>query len=441
MADRPSPSTNAGLSQQEAQARLERDGPNELSQAQGRNLLHIALEVAKEPMFQLLVAAGLIYLALGDLGEALMLLAFVTITIGITIFQERRSEKVLETLRDLTSPRATVIRDGLRQQVAGRDLVLGDLIALTEGERIPADAVLLSANDLMTDESLLTGESASVSKVVQTANVPAARPGGDNLPFVYSGSMVVRGQGLAEVTATGARSEIGKIGSALAKIKDEATPLNQQMRRLVRIFSVLGLTLSVIVVLLFGLTRGHWLNGVLAGITLAMSMLPQEFLLILTVFMVMGSWRLSQHRVLARRSATIETLGAATVLCTDKTGTLTANRMSIAQLEADGHVWTSDQADLPEEVHRLMEYGILASEVDPFDPMEVAFVELGQQHLRDTEHLHATWMLAYEYGLSPDMLAMSHLWKAADQASHIIAAKGAPEAIADLCHLPAEQLA
>ena len=227
MADRPSPSTNAGLSQKEAQARLERDGPNELSQAQGRNLLHIALEVAKEPMFQLLVAAGLIYLALGDLGEALMLLAFVTITIGITIFQERRSEKVLETLRDLTSPRATVIRDGQRQQVAGRDLVRGDLIALTEGERIAADAILLSANDLMTDESLLTGESASVSKVAKTENVPAARPGGDNLPFVYSGSMVVRGQGLAEVTATGVRSEIGKIGSALAEIKDEATPLNQ----------------------------------------------------------------------------------------------------------------------------------------------------------------------------------------------------------------------
>jgi P-type Ca2+ transporter type 2C len=431
----------AGLSDEEAAARLRAEGPNELPQAERRSLLLIVLEVAREPMFQLLIAAGLIYLILGDLGEALMLLAFVTITVSISIIEERRTEKVLEALRDLTSPRALVIRGGARKRIAGREVVRGDVILLAEGDRVPADATLLAANELQTDESLLTGESVPVRKLARSGMLPAARPGGDDLPFVFSGTMVVRGQGAAEVTATGANSEIGRIGRALGGIEDAPTPLHAQTRRLVRAFAVIGLSLSAAVVMLYGLMRGAWLVGVLAGITLAMSMLPEEFPLILTVFMVMGAWRISQQRVLTRRSAAIETLGAATVLCTDKTGTLTLNRMSIAELEADGAVWRSDQGALPENFHRLLEYGILASERDPFDPMEKAFVELGQNHLAGTEHLHRKWILAHEYGLSPDMLAMSHIWKALDHEEYFIAAKGAPEAVGDLCHLPPDRLA
>jgi Ca2+-transporting ATPase len=213
-----------------------------------------------------------------------------------------------------------------------------------------------------------------------------------------------------------------------------------QTRRLVRLFATAGLSLSAAIVLLHGLLRGAWLAGILAGITLAMSTLPEEFPLILTVFMVMGAWRLSQRRVLTRRSATIETLGATTVLCTDKTGTLTLNRMSIAALEADGTGWRPGQGAPPEPFHRLLEYAILASERDPFDPMEKAFLEVGQQHLTGTEHLHHEWMLTHEYGLSPDMLAMSHVWKARDREHYVIAAKGAPEAVADLCHMPAARL-
>jgi Ca2+-transporting ATPase len=431
--------TITGLSEQEAAARLRREGPNELPQAEHRTLLRIALEVGREPMFQLLIAAGLIYLALGDLGEAMMLLAFVVITVSISIVQEKRTEKVLETLRDLTSPRALVIRSGERKRIAGREVVRGDIVILAEGDRVPADASLIEANELQTDESLLTGEAVPVRKVARSGVPPPARPGGDDLPFVFSGTLVVRGQGIAEVSATGSNSEIGRIGKALGGIENAPTPLHAQTRRLVRLFATVGLSLSAAIILLYGFLRGAWLAGVLAGITLAMAMLPEEFPLILTVFMVMGAWRISQQRVLTRRSATIETLGAATVLCTDKTGTLTLNRMTIAALAVDDAVWRPQQGALPEPFHRLLEYGILASERDPFDPMEKAFLEAGQKHLTGTEHLHHEWVLAHEYGLSPDLLAMSHVWKARDRERYVIATKGAPEAVADLCHMSADQ--
>jgi Ca2+-transporting ATPase len=429
-----------GLSEPEAARRLRAEGANELPQADRRTLLRLVLEVGREPMFQLLIAAGLIYLFLGDLGEALMLLAFVLITVSISVVQERRTEKVLETLRDLTSPRALVIRSGERKRIAGREVVRGDLVVLAEGDRVPADARLLEASDLLTDESLLTGEAVPVRKLARSGDPPPARPGGDDLPFVFSGTLVVRGHGIAEVHATGPQSEIGRIGKALGTIEEAPSPLRAQTRRLVRVLTVFGLALSAVVIALFGVMRGAWLGGILAGITLAMSMLPEEFPLILTVFMVMGAWRISQQRVLTRRAATIETLGAATVLASDKTGTLTQNRMSIAALEVDGVLWQPAQGALAEPFHRLLEYGILASERDPFDPMERAFVELGQAQLAGTEHLHREWVLAHEYGLSPDMLAMSHVWKGLDHPHYVIAMKGAPEAVADLCHLGAGRL-
>ena len=434
-----------GMSEHDARLRLVAEGYNELPQSERRTLLRIVIEVLRDPMPQLLLAAGLIYLVIGSAGEAAMLLGFVVLSLGITIVQERRTEGVLEALRDLTSPRALVIREGERRRIAGREVVRGDLIVLAEGDWVPADARLVLAADLQTDESLLTGEpvpavKVAAGKVAATDAGVIGRPGGDGLPFVYSGSMVVRGQGVAEVVATGARSEIGKIGKSLGEIDDEATPLRAQVRRMVKLFSVIGLALSSVVVLIYGFARGEWLNGVLAGITLAMSMLPQEFPLILTVFMAMGAWRISRQRVLTRRSAAIEALGSATLLCSDKTGTLTMNRMSVAELSAGEQTWTAEDAAFPEAFHALVEFGILASETDPFDPMEKAFHELGAKHLSNTEHLHARWVIAHEYNLGPDLLAMTHVWRAAEGGSYVIAAKGAPEAIADLCHLDASCL-
>ena len=323
-----------GLREADAQARLKSEGYNELPRPDRRTPLRIIVEVVREPMLALLLAGGVIYLALGDLKEALILLVFATMSVLITVVQETRTERVLEALRDLASPRALVIRDGERKRIAGREVVRGDVIVLAEGDRVPADAVLVQCHDLQIDESLLTGESVPVRKTA-SADVAASkdrRPGGDDLPYVFSGSLVVRGTGTGEVIATGARSEIGKIGHSLSTLETEPPRLQAQTRRLVWVFALVGGAVSVLAVLLYGMLRGGWLDAVLAGIALGMSMLPEEFPVVLTVFMAMGAWRISRARVLTRRAAAIETLGSATVLCTDKTGTLTENRMSIAEL-------------------------------------------------------------------------------------------------------------
>jgi Ca2+-transporting ATPase len=438
-----------GLSQAEAKRRLQTEGPNELSPPKRRTPLRIALEVAREPMFQLLLAAGGLYLLLGDRAEAGMLLAFVALTAGITVVQEQRTERALEALRDLTSPRAQVLREGQRQRIAGREVVRGDVLVLTEGDRVAADARVLSAGDLSADESLLTGEAEAVAKhAADRTAAPASAQGLGDPAMVYAGTLLVGGQGLAEVVATGPDSQIGRIGKSLSSIDETETPLRAQTRRLVRQFSVLGVALSAAVVVLYGLTRGDWLAGLLAGITLAMSMLPQEFPLILAVFMAMGAWRLSQQRVLARRSATIETLGSATVLCTDKTGTLTLNRMTVKALslpvQAEHWVPEGGTQPLPAGLAELLQYAILASEPAPFDPMDQALHALGASHLPPSLR-HPNWQLAHEYGLSPDLPAMTHVWADPDQAAAssaaTVAIKGGVEGVAGLCPLTPTQAA
>jgi P-type Ca2+ transporter type 2C len=440
----------SGLTELEAQARLRQDGPNELQRKPPRPVWRIAFQVIREPMFLLLLAAGVIYLFLGDWVEAVMLLGAVVATAMISIVQEKRTDNVLESLRDLASPRALVIRDGQQKRIAGSQVVCGDVIVLAEGDRIPADAKMLSGNNLQVDESLLTGESVAVDKLWVA---------GEEAPAVFSGSLVVRGHGLAQVFATGINSELGKIGKALGDIPEEPTRLHAQTRQLVKLFGGIGLTLSVLVVLFYGFQRGDWLAGALSGITLAMAILPEEFPLILTFFMAMGAWRISKHQVLTRQSATIETLGSATVLCTDKTGTLTLNQMAVAELRTVGQVGQADQIEhvwqasagsktLPPELHELLEYAMLASENRPTDPMERAIMELGGQHLQGTERLHPEWVLAHEYGLSPELLAITHVWTTSTSststsapASHVIASKGAPETIMELCHLNADRSA
>ncbi len=387
-------------------------------------------------MLLLLLAAGSIYFVVGDIEEGLILLSFVVVIIGITLVQERKTERALTALRDLTSPRALVVRDGARRRIAGREVVPGDLVVLAEGDRVPADAALLEAAHLEADESLLTGESVPVRKRVM-ADAPAvvAPPGGDDQPFVYAGTLVVRGRGLAEVRATGAATAIGRIGTALATIETEETPLQREIARLVRTVAIAAVVLCGGLVAIYGLTRGRWLEALLAGVALAMSMLPEEFPVILTIFMALGAWRISRTRVLTRRLPAVEALGSATVLCSDKTGTLTRNEMRVARLWSSGAAHAVGEGPLPEPVHEVLEFGILASQRDSFDPMEQAFARLGQRALAGTEHLHATWELVREYPLSSELLAMSEVWRAPGGDRLVVAAKGAPEAIADVCHL------
>ena len=409
-----------GLSSAEALARFSADGPNELPKTGRRSALRIVGEVLREPMLALLLVGGIAYLMLGDLTEALILLGFATFSVAVTAIQETRTEHVLEALRDLSAPRALVIRDGERVRIAGREVVRGDVLVIEQGDRIAADAVLTQASDLQADESLLTGESLPVGKIAGTGKAAAGdhRPGGDDQPFIYSGSLVARGSGMALVIATGASSEIGKIGQSLAALDNEAPRLRTETARIVRMCAIGGGVVAGLVVLLYGLLRGGWIDAVLAGIAIGMSLLPEEFPVVLTIFLAMGAWRIGQAGVLTRRAAAIETLGSATVLCTDKTGTLTENRMAVAEL------WVPSGAMSEADV---VETGILASAAEPVDPMEVAIHAAG----KPDRSSGAT--LAHSYGLRPDLLAMTNVWQA--DGSFSVAAKGAPEAIAELCRL------
>jgi len=429
-----------GLTHVEATERLRLEGPNELASSLNRGLRDIALEVLREPMFLLLIAGGAIYLVLGDVHEALVLLSSVFVILIITIYQERRTERALEALRDMASPRALVVRNGERIRIPGREVVRGDVLVVQEGDRVPADAVLWTVSDLRVDESLLTGESVPVNKAAWDGVRQVSGPGGEDQPFVFSGTMVVQGHGLGEVIATGAASQIGRIGQALSGITKGRSPLQKETAKIVRTFALIGLAFCVLVVVLYGLTRGPWLDGILAGITLAMATLPEEFPVVLTVFLALGAWRISKERVLTRQVSAIETLGAATVLCVDKTGTLTMNRMALKRLVIDGQRIDLDEqvGPLSERFEQLLLTSVRASEPTPFDPMEKALHDAGRSFL-NTELLDSQGMkLEREYAISPQLLVHSHAWKMSGKQG-LVTAKGAPEAIARVCELPPDR--
>jgi Ca2+-transporting ATPase len=429
-----------GLSEAEAANRLAVEGSNELPSAKRRTLLSIALEILGEPMILLLLAASAIYFVLGEPREASILLASVVGVIAISIYQGQKTERALDALRDLASPRALVLRDGSARRIPGREVVRGDVVIVGEGDRIPADGFLLAGMSLLVDESLLTGESVPVRKAPapSSASPASGRPGGDDQPGIYAGTLVVRGQGTARVTATGTRAEAGKIGKALETIRPESSRLQLEIRQAVRVLAVSGIVICVALTLFYGARRGDWLHGLLAGLTLAMAILPEEFPIVLTVFLAVGAWRISRRNVLTRRVAAIESLGAATVLCVDKTGTLTLNRMEVqvvAATDAEHDLGGDSRTPLPEPLHEILEYAILASQSDPADPMERAIQDViaGEAFVRD--HVHRDWTIVREYPLSPELLAVSHVWRSRHGPGFVVAVKGAPEAVVDLCHL------
>jgi Ca2+-transporting ATPase len=437
-------SSLTGLTAQVAARRLATDGPNELPTAKPRNVAQQARDVLREPMLLLLVGAGVLYFLLAEPLDGVILLSFVIVVIGISLYQERKTENALTALRDLASPRALVIRDHRQQRVAGRDVVRGDIALLTEGDRVPADGVLIDTVNLTVDESALTGEAIPVRKTASRPDRDTNRmgePGGDDTPWVFSGTLVVKGRGVATVIDTGANTALGRIGNALRDIEPTRTPLQHELGRFVRVIAVCGTVAAALVVVVYGLTRNDWLDGLLVAIGGAMAMLPEEIPVVLTVFLALGAWRMSQHHVLTRRSAVIETLGSATAICVDKTGTLTLNTMQVASLMVEDAMHCVDDRELPERFHELVEFAVLASPLDPFDPMDRAFRDFGELALEGTEHLHATWGLVREYPLSENLLALSHVWRSPHRADYVIAAKGAPEAIAELCHLSASDTA
>lgn len=428
----------SGLSDDEAARRLQVHGPNEILDRERHGLLATLRGVLTEPMFLLLLVAASVYLVLGDLGEGLLLAGFAVITVGLVVFQERRSQHALDALRSLAAPQARVVRGGRQRRIAARELVPGDVFLLAEGERVAADGVVLDGGALEVDESLLTGESVPVRKqpapAGQEAMVP---PGAEGASCVYAGTLAVAGHAAVRVLATGGGTQVGRIGASLATIEIALTPLQRHLRRLVRIFGLATVAACVVITVGYGLLRGDWMQGLLSAIALGMAMLPEEFPMALAVFLALGAWRLARIQVLSRRPAVIEALGAATVLCVDKTGTLTENRMRLRRLVTEEEdVAVEAGQPLPEGVHRLLEFAMLASRRGSIDPLDRALLAQGDAALADTEHLHPDWQLTHEFPLSPELLAMSHEWTDAD-GRHRVAAKGAPEAVFDLCHLGA----
>ena len=431
-----------GLTTQEVEKRLIEFGFNELPSQKRQNVFEIFLNVLKEPMLLMLLGSGAIYLLLGEPRDAMMLLTFVFVVVGITFYQERKTERALDALKNLSSPKALVVRDGEQKQILGKELVKGDIVILREGDRVPADAVVLSATNLLVDESLLTGESLSVRKTIWDGKEKLSRPGGEDLPFIFSGTMVVQGRAVVEVSSTGSTTEIGKIGKSLQSITDEDTLLKKETGKIVKNFTIVGVVLSIVVVLLYILTKGNIIKGLLAGITLGMAMLPEEFPVVLLIFLTLGAWRISKRKVLTRKTAAIETLGAANTLCVDKTGTLTLNKMRLDGIVVNNEyydVQNNSSKELPEKYHALCEYSILASQKNPFDPIEKEIRLKGEILLSNTEHIHANWTLIHEYPLSKELLALSHVWNSPSENEYVIASKGAPEAIADLCHFDDKQ--
>lgn len=421
-----------GLTSAEANRRLAVDGPNKLPDAAQRGWSAIVASTAREPMFLLLIGASLLYLLLGEPKEGIFLVLMVVLMVGMTLYQEGRTERALQALRDLSAPTATVVRDGRQLQVAASDLVRGDIIRMAEGDRVPADALVVETSGMLVDESLLTGESVPVGKTAGDDVSAAAPPGGEGLSWVFAGTLVVQGEGTAIVRATATNTELGRIGAALGNIKPPPARLQQETGKLARRLAVLGISVSLLLVLLLGLRSGSWLEALLAGVALSMSVLPEEFPVILTVFPAIGAWRLARSQVLTRRLAAIEILGSTSVLCVDKTGTLTENRMALRLLWRDGtsHDLHRDGNTLAAPLQELLSTALLASRENSPDPIDRALYIASEQCGIETGPRTSHRKLEHEYGLSARRPAMIRLWT--DQGGTFAAAKGAPETIAAL---------
>jgi len=418
---------NVGLSEKEVAIALEKFGYNELLKSKKYNFFKILFEIIKDPMFVLLILGGLLYLALGDKQEAIMLLAFVFLIIGVSFVQQNKTEKALDKLKDLSTPKTLVIRNGETLKIFSREVVPGDLIIISEGDYVTADAYIIENYDVMINESLLTGESVPVRKTVFNGEKIKIIPGGDNLPAVFSGTIVTRGRAVARVFATGLMTQIGEIGKSLESIKEEDSDLKKQTAEVVKTYAFVGLLMCVGIIFIFGIWYEDWLKGLLAGITLAMSILPEEFPVVLTIFLTMGAWRMSQKKVLARKSSAIEFLGKATVLCSDKTGTITENRMVVTDIFYNKSFHKID--DTPKiELGDIAKIAYYATPYESSDPMDKAIFNFGKKY--DNKDLN----LMREYEFTHELLAMSRVFEV-EENKILVATKGAPEAVMDLCRL------
>ncbi|GLI93297.1 cation-translocating P-type ATPase [Methylocystis echinoides] len=426
----PQPSLQ-GLTSEDAARLLAEVGPNAPPEAPPPGVLKIALRTLKEPMFFLLAAAAVLYLFVGDLGEGLFMMAGAGASISLVVVQELRSERALQALQRLAEPMALARRDGEERRIPARDLVPGDIVLLGEGQRVPADALLLAGDALVIDESILTGESAPVTKTLagDGPDRDFPDPGGDDTPFLYAGALIVRGSGVARVARTGGRTAVGGLGASLAAIQGEPSPLQKRTGELVTRLGAFALSFCALVIVAYGLVHGDWFEGAIAGITLAIGLLPEEFPMVLAIFLALGAFRLARRNVLVRRSSVTETLGSASLLCTDKTGTLTQNRMAVVALCTGATIEPVPDAPDADE-HRLIRAALRASAENPVDPMDRAV-----HALADRLEIPPGGVAIESFPIKPELLAFIQTWRV--EGGSLKAAKGAPEAILRLANADA----
>jgi Ca2+-transporting ATPase len=409
-----------GLSSEDVKRKLAEFGYNELPDVVSKNWLELVKQILKEPMFILLISSSFIYMFIGDYREGIVLLSTFSIIIFITYYQNLRTEQALKALRKLSFPKARVIRDGVENTIPARELVPDDILILNEGDRITADAHLVECQNLKVDESLLTGESFSTTKSLLENNY-----------MIYGGTLVVQGKAIAKVTSTGRNSKFGQIGESLMSIKSQQTRLQIEMKKLIRSLFILGIGISIIVFVAFYFTRGNLVTSFLNAIATSMAILPEEFPVILTVFLALGSWRLSKNNVLTQTPVAIENLGSTTVLCTDKTGTITQNKMEVISIICENRIFAKTDFFLNKsKISELLKVANQASTENSKDPMEQAIKTINDS-INDQER--SKEKNVKQYPLSHELAAMTNVYEEQGSNSFIVSAKGSPEAIMQLC--------
>lgn len=402
-----------GLKPNEVEESRTRNGKNVLDQTGETGFLIALKGLFVEPMFLLLLAASTIYFISGEIGDGIFMASAIVLVAAISLYQEARSRNALSALRTLTRPNCKVIRDGSVMEIRSEEIVLGDIMMVEEGSMIPADGSIVQSNDFFVNESLLTGESFPVQKDEQ-----------DNQ--VYQGTLVTGGLAICRVTAIGNKTHLGKIGKSLEAIEEEDTPLQIQIRNFVKKMAIAGLIVFLIVWAINFAMSHDLLDSLLKALTLAMSILPEEIPVAFTTFMALGAWRMMKLGVIAKQTKTVETLGSATVICTDKTGTITENQMKLAKVFVMANQKIVDPPVFDEAAQQLVRVGMWASEPIPFDPMEIALHETYQKFTKEDERPY--FQLVHEYPLSGKPPMMTHVFQNG-QGHRIIAAKGAPEAL------------
>ena len=420
--------TLKGLTNEEVIKLQQKYGKNQLIKEKKENFLIKILEVLKEPVFLLLIASAVIYFILGEPKDGAVMLIFVVVMIGIDVVQQWKTDKTLKALKQLSAPHIKVIRDGQRSIINSEDLVPNDLMIITEGIKIPADGRIIEYSDLCVDESSLTGEAEGVWK---TCNALESKDYWRK-DYVYAGTLVIQGYGVIKVDKIGAETEYGKIGKHIYEAPDRPTPLEKQTNNIIKIFSIVAGILFVLVFITTFLNlsnisiKSRIVESILSSITLAMALIPEEFPVILTVFLSMGAWRLAKKKSLVRRLTSVETLGAVSVLCVDKTGTITMNKMEVAS------VWSFDNNR--ENLYRIMG---MACEINPYDPMEQAIINYCENNKIIKSDLFSGSLIK-EYSFTNERKMMGHVWKNSN--GIVIASKGSPEKILALCNLDSNEL-